>query len=124
MLSETTAWLKEQKTIAKHPVSWHNWTDSEVDLIREKLLDWYEKNERPMPWRVPCSKESTDPERGYRVWISEVMLQQTQVATVIPYYVKWMEKWPTLASLAEASLDDVLKLWAGLGYYSRAERAL
>ncbi len=74
------------------------------------LLEWYRANCRSLPWR------GADP---YGVWISEIMLQQTQVATVIPYYLRFMERFPTVAALAEAPLDDVLKMWAGLGYYAR-----
>ncbi len=60
--------------------------------------------------------------RAYGVWVSEVMLQQTQVATVVGYYGRWMERWPDCHSLAQASLDDVNRVWSGLGYYSRARR--
>src|SRR5690242_2542508 len=76
------------------------------------LAAWFSRAKRPMPWRG-----TRDP---YRVWISEIMLQQTQVATVIPYYERFLAKFPSVAALAGADLDDVLKLWAGLGYYSRA----
>ncbi|MBC8134535.1 MAG: A/G-specific adenine glycosylase, partial [Fibrella sp.] len=72
----------------------------------------YEKNHRPLPWRT-----TRDP---YAIWISETMLQQTQVATVIPYFEKWLARFPTVRDLAEAPLDDVLHAWQGLGYYSRA----
>ncbi|XP_029815620.1 adenine DNA glycosylase [Manacus vitellinus] len=68
---------------------------------------------------------ATEPDadrRGYAVWVSEIMLQQTQVATVIDYYNRWMQKWPTLQALAQASLEEVNELWAGLGYYSRGKR--
>jgi A/G-specific adenine glycosylase len=86
------------------------------DLLRGKftvpLLKWYSKAGRKLPWR-----ETRDP---YSVWISEVMLQQTQVATVIPYYLRFIRELPTPLHLHEASLDRVLKLWEGLGYYSRA----
>jgi len=78
----------------------------------EKLAAWFARNKRPMPWR-----NTRDP---YRIWLSEIMLQQTQVATVIPYYEKFVARFPTVNELAAAPLDDVLKLWAGLGYYSRA----
>jgi A/G-specific adenine glycosylase len=80
------------------------------------LLDWYDHNRRIMPWRA-LRGERPDP---YRVWLSEVMLQQTMVATVGPYFQKFVKRWPTLDDLATASLDDVLRLWAGLGYYRRA----
>jgi A/G-specific adenine glycosylase len=84
--------------------------------VRARLLAWYDAHRRDLPWRVPAG-EATDP---YRVWLSEVMLQQTRVETVKPYYARWLERFPTLSSLAEAPLDDVLKAWEGLGYYSRA----
>ena len=65
----------------------------------------------------------TDPnKRAYAVWVSEIMLQQTQVATVKDYYTRWMEKWPTVEHLARASLEEVNEMWSGLGYYSRAKR--
>ena len=76
------------------------------------LLLWYEQNAREMPWR-----SSTSP---YRTWVSEVMLQQTQVDTVIPYFTKWMTHFPDIAALASADLQEVLTVWEGLGYYSRA----
>ena len=79
----------------------------------EKLLDWYEENKRVLPWR----EEDADP---YHVWISEIMLQQTRVETVKSYYLRWMERFPTVSALAAASEEEVLKAWEGLGYYSRA----
>jgi A/G-specific adenine glycosylase len=81
-------------------------------LLAERLLGWYEQNARRLPWR-----EHPTP---YNVWVSEIMLQQTRVETALPYYRRWMERFPTPASLAEASLQDVLAAWEGLGYYSRA----
>ena len=81
--------------------------------IAPRLLRWYAKHGRGnLPWQHPRS--------AYRVWLSEVMLQQTQVATVIPYFLRFVDKFPDLAALAEAPLDDVFALWSGLGYYSRA----
>jgi len=80
------------------------------------LLRWYDRHRRIMPWRA-MRGEKIDP---YRVWLSEIMLQQTTVATVGPYFQKFIKRWPTLKSLAAASLDDVLQMWAGLGYYRRA----
>lgn len=77
-----------------------------------RLKAWFQSTKRELPWR----KEPTP----YAVWISEVMLQQTQVNVVIPYFEKWIEKYPTVEALAKASLDDVIKSWEGLGYYSRA----
>ncbi len=81
-------------------------------LIRSRLLAWYRRHRRDLPWRGETS--------AYRIWISEVMLQQTQVATVIPYYQRFLERFPTVAVLAAASLPEVLKMWEGLGYYARA----
>ncbi|MBD0321076.1 MAG: A/G-specific adenine glycosylase, partial [Gemmatimonadetes bacterium] len=89
---------------------------NELPLLRERLLAWYDVHRRDLPWRAPPG-EAGDP---YRVWLSEVMLQQTRVETVKPYFHRWLERFPTLHSLAEAPLDDVLKAWEGLGYYSRA----
>ena len=80
------------------------------------LLDWYDRHRRRLPWRPPPG-ERADP---YRVWLSEIMLQQTGVKTVGPYFEKFLARWPDVAALGRASLDDVLRMWAGLGYYSRA----
>ncbi|MBY0162404.1 A/G-specific adenine glycosylase [Paenibacillus lautus] len=78
----------------------------------QELLDWYEINKRDLPWR-----RHRDP---YYIWVSEIMLQQTRVDTVIPYFHRFIERFPTIQSLADAPEDDVLKCWEGLGYYSRA----
>jgi len=83
---------------------------SKLDL--NALKRWFLATKRDLPWR-------NDPS-PYQVWVSEVMLQQTQVKVVIPYYERWMIRFPTIQSLAQASLDEVIKLWEGLGYYSRA----
>jgi A/G-specific adenine glycosylase len=80
------------------------------------LLDWYDRHRRRLPWR-PLQGEKADP---YRVWLSEIMLQQTGVKTVGPYFEKFLARWPGIDALGRASLDDVLRMWAGLGYYSRA----
>jgi len=80
------------------------------------LLAWYDRHRRKLPWRPPAG-ERADP---YRVWLSEIMLQQTGVKTVGPYFEKFVARWPDVAAMARASLDDVLRMWAGLGYYSRA----
>src|SRR6187431_3286186 len=80
------------------------------------LLDWYDRHRRRLPWRPPAG-ERADP---YRVWLSEIMLQQTGVKTVGPYFLKFLARWPDVAALGSASQDDVLRMWAGLGYYSRA----
>lgn len=81
-----------------------------------QLLDWYDQERRVLPWRFAPGKRA-DP---YKVWLSEIMLQQTTVKAVIPYFKKFIARWPKVAELAAAPLDDVLAEWAGLGYYSRA----
>jgi len=80
------------------------------------LLDWYDRHRRRLPWRA-LPGERAD---AYRVWLSEIMLQQTTVKAVGPYFEKFLARWPDVGALARASLDDVLRMWAGLGYYSRA----
>ena len=80
------------------------------------ILKWFDKEKRDLPWRN-SNKSSID---IYKVWISEIMLQQTTVNAVIPYFKKFIERFPSIYSLAEATLDEVLSYWAGLGYYSRA----
>ena len=82
-------------------------------LLRKKILQWYDKNGRKLlPWKTNDI---------YKIWISEVMLQQTQVKTVIPFYKKFIKRYPTLKSLSNATLDDIFNLWSGLGFYRRAE---
>jgi A/G-specific adenine glycosylase len=88
------------------------WNDEILAKMRTALLKWYGQHHRRLPWR-----ETSD---TYGIWVSEVMLQQTQVATVIPYYQRFMEAFPTVAALAGANPDAILKLWEGLGYYARA----
>ena len=83
-----------------------------AERFARALLEWYDTHRRDLPWRG-----TRDP---YAIWVSEIMLQQTQVARVAEYFARWMARFPTVQALAEASLDDVLKLWEGLGYYSRA----
>lgn len=83
-----------------------------MDRLSSKLLDWYDANKRTLPWRGHP--------QAYAVWVSEIMLQQTRVETVIPYFEKWMRLFPDINSLAKASEHDVLNAWEGLGYYSRA----
>ncbi|HID29882.1 MAG TPA: A/G-specific adenine glycosylase, partial [Desulfobacterales bacterium] len=80
--------------------------------ISDRILAWYDESQRNLPWR-----KTSDP---YRVWISEIMLQQTQVETVIPYYHRFISQFPTVQALAEASPDAVLKVWENMGYYARA----
>jgi A/G-specific adenine glycosylase len=80
--------------------------------LAQRILRWYQGHKRDLPWRGTAD--------AYRVWVSEIMLQQTQVETVIPYYQRWIERFPDLPALAAAPQHDVLALWEGLGYYSRA----
>ncbi len=86
--------------------------DESTPTLQDALIRWFEAHRIPHPWR-----QTGDP---YAIWVSEIMLQQTQVATVIPYYERFLARFPTVETLAAAPLDDVLKLWEGLGYYSRA----
>ena len=94
-----------------------------VDIpdIASPLLDWYGRHARTLPWRSPPGLPPPEP---YRVWLSEVMLQQTTVAAVIPYFVAFTSRWPDVQALAAASDADVMTAWAGLGYYSRARNLL
>lgn len=85
---------------------------SRVRALRRRLLDHYDRHRRDLPWR-----SEKDP---YRIWVSEVLLQQTRVETVVPFYRRWVERFPTLEALAEADGDEVLAVWSGLGYYRRA----
>lgn len=86
--------------------------EAEAGDARAALLDWFDLHQRDLPWR-----RTRDP---YAIWLSEVMLQQTQVSTVIPYWERFLARFPTVSALAAAPLDEVLSLWSGLGYYSRA----
>ncbi|NXK27917.1 MUTYH glycosylase, partial [Arenaria interpres] len=105
------------------PPAPHLFSDpAEVGALRGNLLAWYDRCKRDLPWRTLAAAEPDADRRAYAVWVSEIMLQQTQVATVIDYYNRWMQKWPTLQALAQASLEEVNELWAGLGYYSRGKR--
>ena len=100
----------------------------EVTSIRSGLLEWYDKHQRSLPWRksTKSAQEENDgngcvvPGSPYAVWVSEVMLQQTRVATVVDYFNRWMERWPTVHDLARATPEEVNEAWAGLGYYRRA----
>ncbi len=87
-------------------------TPSERDAFQTAFMTWYDENRRDLPWR-----QNQEP---YRVWLSEIMLQQTQVQTVIPYYERFLATFPTVADLAAAPEDLLMKTWEGLGYYSRA----
>ncbi|MRH44662.1 A/G-specific adenine glycosylase [Aquibacillus halophilus] len=83
-----------------------------IEAFQHDLIDWFQKEQRDLPWR-----QDKDP---YKIWVSEIMLQQTKVDTVIPYFNQFIEKFPTLVDLADANEQEVLKAWEGLGYYSRA----
>jgi A/G-specific adenine glycosylase len=94
------------------PRQWEDFDLAQVEALRRSLLNWYGESGRDLPWR-----KTRDP---YAIWVSEIMLQQTQVKTVIPYYERWMTLFPTIAALATADQQQVLKAWQGLGYYARA----
>ena len=87
------------------------WSEEKISSFQQKLLEWYDKEKRDLPWR-----HSNNP---YHIWVSEIMLQQTRVDTVIPYYHRFLETFPTIESLANAQEEELLKVWEGLGYYSR-----
>lgn len=91
---------------------WESWTEQDVANFQVEFLTWYQQEKRNLPWRY-----NHDP---YRIWISEIMLQQTRVDTVIDYFYRFMEQFPTIQDLANAPEDKLLKVWEGLGYYSRA----
>lgn len=87
-----------------------------IPVLQAALLDWFDRHRRVMPWRAAKGRRPNP----YHVWLSEIMLQQTTVVTVGPYFMKFVGQWPTVGDLAAAELDDVLTAWAGLGYYARA----
>ena len=89
----------------------NNLTDLQVNELRRSLLEWYAEQGRDLPWRKTINP--------YAIWVSEIMLQQTQVKTVIPYYHRWLARFSTIIDLAQADLQSVLKAWEGLGYYAR-----
>ncbi len=91
---------------------YQTWPQEKTRLFRRRLLRWFAAHRRPLPWR-----RNPTP---YRTWVAEVMLQQTQARAVVPYYRRFMKRFPTVAALAAASIDEVLACWAGLGYYRRA----
>jgi A/G-specific adenine glycosylase len=95
--------------------------DASAQTISADLLRWYDANARALPWRSPPGAQPPDP---YRVWLSEVMLQQTTVAAVGPYFARFIQRWPTVHDLAAAEDADVMAAWAGLGYYARARNLL
>lgn len=99
---------KRQTLIETYPIDWDN---EKIQAFRKQLLDWYDANKRDLPWR-----QTNNP---YYIWVSEIMLQQTQVNTVIPYYERFIKELPTIKDLAEVEESDLMGLWQGLGYYSR-----
>ncbi len=92
----------------------------DIDVFRKKILNWYDKHQRTLPWRAVSNAKKKQTPNPYYVWLSEIMLQQTTVVTVGPYFQKFIDKWPTIHDLAKAERDDVMHEWAGLGYYARA----
>ncbi len=84
--------------------------------IADRLIDWHNQHQRSLPWRTAPAGQRD----AYAVWISEIMAQQTRLETVVDYYQRWMERFPTIHALAAADQQDVLKLWEGMGYYARA----
>jgi A/G-specific adenine glycosylase len=105
--------LSELPSIRNHPLAGSTILPVfNVKELRRSLLNWYGRSGRNLPWR-----HNRDP---YAIWVSEIMLQQTQVQTVIPYYHRWLDRFPTIAALAQADQQAVLKAWEGLGYYARA----
>ncbi|OAN48104.1 A/G-specific adenine glycosylase [Paramagnetospirillum marisnigri] len=92
------------------------WTPAAPDALAAALLAWYDRDRRLLPWRAEPG-QLADP---YRVWLSEVMLQQTTVAAVQPYFTAFLKRWPTITALAAAPVEQVMEAWAGLGYYARA----
>jgi A/G-specific adenine glycosylase len=102
----------QKASIPELPLNDARWRELPIKELRRSLLNWYQHQGRNLPWR-----QTQDP---YTIWISEIMLQQTQVKTVIPYYHRWLEQFPTIAALAKAKQQEVLMIWQGLGYYARA----
>ena len=105
----------------------YSFTESEIIGVRESLITWYIKNRRMLPWRGDATGDvgqSTPEVSPYGIWVSEIMAQQTRIETVLPYWYKWMQRYPTVQSLALADEDEVNGLWAGLGYYRRCRLLL
>lgn len=102
----------QKASIPELPLNSSRWRDLPIEELRRSLLNWYQHQGRDLPWR-----QTQDP---YAIWVSEIMLQQTQVKTVVPYYRRWLEQFPTIEALAKAEQQDVLMVWQGLGYYARA----
>jgi len=105
-------WARAPACVARYSASTAMLSDREKRAFQRRVLAFFDEQQRDLPWR-----HTRDP---YSIWISEIMLQQTRVAAVIPYYERWIDRFPTVGALAGAALDDVLAAWSGLGYYSRA----
>jgi A/G-specific adenine glycosylase len=103
-------YVVKRRKVSPHPIDFHD--GAHLSAVRRRLLSWFEARKRALPWRA-----TRDP---YRIWLSEVMLQQTRVAAVLPYYERFLNLFPNVRALACAPEDEVLEAWAGLGYYSRA----
>ena len=102
-------------------MSQDNLKPAEVQLLRRRLLDWYDQKGRTLPWRIrPEDRAAGKAADPYAVWLSEIMLQQTTVPHATPYWFKFLQTWPTVHDLAQAPREAVLAAWAGLGYYARA----
>lgn len=97
----------------------------EYSILSAQLLNWYDQHHRILPWRIsPADYAVGKRPDPYQIWLSEIMLQQTQVATVIPYFNKFMHHWPDLATFAAAEAETIRQAWAGLGYYRRLDNAM
>jgi len=114
--SRSAGFFTEPNYISTHEIRMQTmdfkWKEKQTKQFCQRLIAWYRREHRKLPWR-----ESGNP---YHIWVSEVMLQQTQVATVIPYFQRFLAAFPTIEKLAAADQQQVLKLWEGLGYYARA----
>ncbi|KAF9129543.1 hypothetical protein BGW39_004057 [Mortierella sp. 14UC] len=127
-MEDLVAEAAKVRITGEHSPDYHRFlTTASRQRIHDGLLAWYDINHRKLPWRrdyhSPIKEEDKVlGQRAYEVWVSEIMCQQTQVGTVIPYFNTWMAKWPTIAALAAADIEEVNKVWTGLGYYSRASR--
>ncbi|KAF1990602.1 DNA glycosylase, partial [Aulographum hederae CBS 113979] len=127
MSTKSKSKLTSSPILSNHPSSLHALTPAKAALLRTHLTQWYLTSARPLPWRLPPIPYNSAPypsyiHRMYCCLLSETMLQQTQVKTVLPYYKKWLQKFPTIQALAAANEEEVMAAWAGLGYYSRAKR--
>jgi A/G-specific adenine glycosylase len=112
---------RQSSAMTKPPTPDHSTAGNGGESIAENLLSWYDRHARRLPWRVgPVERARGLKPDPYRVWLSEVMLQQTVVAAVKPYFERFAALWPTIGDLAAADRDDIMKAWAGLGYYARA----